>query len=268
MSNYDSVLQKALDVSVISVNIEKKNDMDLQKAIEESMRIVDVKVETNVVECQGCFLGIPYRTAHEIGCSSSQKFGQVREEKKCYSFHQLSSEYQIKYRCTNMAVTISRHLLNNGPLSDERLHQIFKSESLLEYITNQKIHSALDMVDTKNLNILSRDTVSIPGMQIEGPALIKNPRGKNDSIQFFHVRIDETLKKRNSVGFVVCGGSASFGGTVSNKNGEKIFSFLDTHKTTGSGAMYYRGTSKIAMDQQLGCVIVDQMAPFMVLVFV
>ena len=191
-----------------------------------------------------------------------------KESEIKYTITQQSPEYGIVYSCTTMAAFIATMLFIQVAIPEEQLGQIFQKFSKEEKDKKLKKHTALDTAldDIHGAKILSRDTISIPGMPIEGPAMILDAGNKQSIIDFFHEQIQECITTCDKVCFVACGGSTSFGGCV-EKNGE--YCFLETHRQddVSDGSYFYSGNDKKVLDRFLSYTIVDELAPFQVLIF-
>ena len=191
-----------------------------------------------------------------------------KESEIKYTITQQSPEYGIVYSCTNIAAFIAILLFTQVAIPEEQLDQIFQKFAKEEKDKKLKKHTALDTAldDIHGAKILSRDTISIPDMSIEGPAMILDAGNKQSIIDFFHEQIQECIITNDKVCFVACGGSASFGGCV-EKNGE--YCFLETHRQddVSDGSYFYSGNDKTVLDRFLSYIIVDELEPFQVLIF-
>ena len=200
----------------------------------------------------------------QAALKASAKQAKATEGRMYFEFHQLSAQFHIKYSCTDMAASIAMKLWTDGQFSEEDLHTLFVEFKEIDRKLSK--HGAVDTVCPKNCEVVSRDMVSIKGMQFEGPAMIKGNRSVDDTIKFVLTELRRCLKENPKVAFVACGGSASFGGCCSKEN----ISFLDTHKQEPgeNGAFLYSGKDLEVLKKRLSYIIVDKNAPFQLLVFV
>ena len=200
---------------------------------------------------------------------SKARYAKLLETKMHFGIHQLSSEFKIKYLCTDMAGILAKKLMLSGCVTLDELSSIFVEHANIEKQSNRSTHAALDEVQVGPFKIVSFQEVG--GAEVVGPSILQEPTSKQQSIDFFYAQVLGKLEeyKDKPVGFVACGGSASFGGCVRKVSGREHYSFLDTHQSEGGGdgAYLYTGFDKSELDKFLNMIILTENTPFGVLLF-
>ena len=200
---------------------------------------------------------------------SKGRYSQLLEVKTHFGISQLSSNFSIKYLCTDMAAVLAKKLLLSSSVTLDELTAIFRLHADFEQSSERSKHSALDEVKVEPFKIVSFQEVG--GYKVKGPANLSNGKSKQECIDFFHAQVRSRLQEGEykPVGFIACGGSASFGGCVRKVGGREHYSFLDTHQSEpgSKGAYLSIGFDRSELDKFLSMIILTDNTPFGVLLF-